>query len=234
MLEISHLYGGWGDTIVNEDIGMTVATGETVAIVGRNGVGKSTLLELLIGRARRREGEITLNGTPLSSLPIQERVRHGLGFVPQSREVFRSLSVDEHLGLTVKPGRWTPATVLELFPSLGARRHNLACHLSGGEQQMLAIGRALVGNPKVLLMDEPSEGLAPIVVERLVAALKEVTADRSVSLLLVEQRIDIAIDMATRCLVMERGRIVREASSAELASAPEKFASLLGLEALVG
>ena len=229
ILELRGLHGGWGQTTVVEDLDLSVHPGETVAILGRNGVGKSTLLELIVGRAQRQSGSIRLCSTEISALPIHSRSASGLGFVPQEREVFKSLTVDEHLAIAKRPGRWTTDKVLELFPFLAQRRRAFGDQLSGGEQQMLAIARALVGNPLMLLMDEPSEGLAPIVVEHLVTALRQVIESQSLAVLLVEQRTDIALDMAERCLIMERGRIVHEAASMALKNADD-LAQRMGLQ----
>jgi len=231
MLEIRDLHGGWGPTLIVEDFSLSLAAGETVSIIGRNGVGKSTLLELIIGRADRRHGEILLRGEDISALPIHDRVSRGIGYVPQQREVFPSLTVDEHLAIAARPGRWTKDAAFDLFPSIAERRHSLGRHLSGGEQQMLAIARALLTNPSVILMDEPSEGLAPVVVEQLVAALQKLVGNDALAVLLVEQRIDIALDMSSRCVVMDRGRIVHEGTSAAMRSGAGNLGELLGLGA---
>ena len=230
MLEIRGLTGGWGPTTVIEEIDLSVNAGETVAVIGRNGVGKSTLLELIVGRAQSRAGSIRLGTIELMPLRTFQRSDAGLGYVPQEREVFASLSVQENLAVATRPGRWNQAAVLALFPSLAPRLASLGRQLSGGEQQMLSIARALIGNPRVLLMDEPSEGLAPVVVEQLVHAIHAVAADGSLAVLLVEQRIEVALDISTRCLVMERGRIVHEEASAALRAHPERVSALMGLE----
>jgi branched-chain amino acid transport system ATP-binding protein len=229
MLEISKLSGGWGPTMVVEDLSLDVAGGETVAILGRNGVGKTTLLELLMGRAQRRDGSIRLGDGDIAQRPIHERAQRGLGYVPQGREVFPSLTVKEHLDIAQRPGSWTVPRVVDLFPRLGERLTSHGNQLSGGEQQMLAIARALLGNPRVLLMDEPFEGLAPIIVEALVDSIRKIVASGSVALLLVEQRVDIALDLSHRCVVMDRGRSVFEGESASLAGDEERIAGLMGL-----
>jgi branched-chain amino acid transport system ATP-binding protein len=229
MLEIRHMTGGWGPTTIVEDVSVTVADGQTMALIGRNGVGKSTLLELIANRARRVSGTVRLNDEDISTLPTHERARRGLGYVPQQREVFASLTVKEHLAIAQRPGRWSEAAVLELFPSLAMRMRSRGAELSGGEQQMLAIARALLGNPSVLLMDEPSDGLAPIIVEQMVHAMRALVDDGSLSILLVEHRIDVALDLATRYLIMDRGRVVHSGATADLRRRQEELPQMMGL-----
>lgn len=229
-LEVQSLCGGWGPTTVVDGISLTVNAGEVVAIVGRNGVGKSTLLEVIVGRAQRHSGTIRIGGVDIASWPIYLRSRLGLGYVPQEREVFKSLTVRENLTVAQRPGTWNTTTAFDLFPSLSARQHNLASQLSGGEQQMLSIARALVGNPRVLIMDEPSEGLAPVIVEQLIEALTAIARDGSMAFLLVEQRVDVALEVSSRCLVIDRGQIAHEADSAVLRRNPERMSDLLGLQ----
>ena len=229
MLDLRMLRGGWGPTLVVEDLNLQVESGETVAIIGRNGVGKSTLLELAVGRAQRRSGGILLGGVDIAHLRTHERARRGLAYVPQGREVFPSLTVAEHLQVAARSGEWPVKRVLELFPRLGERLPSYGNQLSGGEQQMLAIARALLGNPRVLLMDEPFEGLAPIIVEHLVHSIQRIVRSSSLAVLLVEQRVDIALDLSHRCIVMDRGRKVFEGASAQLAGDEERIAGLMGL-----
>ncbi len=229
MLEVRSLTGGWGPTLVVENLDLQVAQGETLAIVGCNGVGKTTLLELLIGRAQRRGGVIRLDGLEVSAWPSHQRALRGMGFVPQEREVFPSLTVREHLQIAARPGDWTVQGVIDLFPRLGERLGSYGNQLSGGEQQMLAIARALLGNPKLLLMDEPFEGLAPIIVEHLVQSIRRIVASGSLSLLLVEQHVHIALALSDRCMVMDRGRCVFEGRSQELAHDEDRVAALMGL-----
>jgi branched-chain amino acid transport system ATP-binding protein len=171
-----------------------------------------------------------LEGQDISTWPIHKRWQLGIGYVPQAREVFPSLTVRENLGVATRPGRWTAGAVLDIFPALRKRMGNFGNQLSGGEQQMLSIARALVGNPKLLLMDEPSEGLAPIVVELLADAIRRVSADRSLTVFLVEQRVDIALDICDRCLIMDRGRIVHDGRSDALKAQPALLEGLLGFE----
>jgi branched-chain amino acid transport system ATP-binding protein len=230
VLEIAGLSGGWGSTTVIEDLSLRVEAGETVAIIGRNGVGKTTLLELVVGRAQRRSGTISIDGCEVSSSRVFVRSQQGLGYVPQNREVFPSLTVAENIEVAKRPGRWDEAGLYDLFPALKERRQSLGRLLSGGEQQMLAIARALIGNPKILLMDEPSEGLAPVVVEQLIDSIRAVVASASLAVLLVEQRTDIALDLSRRCLVMDRGSFIHEAPSAALRNDPARIAELMGLE----
>jgi branched-chain amino acid transport system ATP-binding protein len=229
MLELQQLTGGWGPTTIIENVSLSIAPGETTAVIGRNGVGKSTLLELIANRAHLASGSIILDGKDVSGLATHRRARLGVGYVPQAREVFSSLTVDEHIDISERPGRWTRSTVLDLFPSLAARLSSRGGQLSGGEQQMLAIARALLGNPKVLLMDEPSEGLAPVVVEHLVHAIRAVAAERSMAILLVEQRIDVALDLADRYVIMDRGRIVSEGTTDELRERQDELPAMMGL-----
>lgn len=229
MLDLVDVSGGWGPTLIVENVTLSLERGERVALLGRNGVGKSTLLELIVGRARRHSGVIRVGERAVSELPIHERARAGLGYVPQSREVFPSLSVREHLEIAARPGAWSIGRVIELFPRLEERRASLGSQLSGGEQQMLSVARALIGNPSVLLLDEPFEGLAPVVVEMLVASLGRICSEGSLAMLLVEQRVDIALGLSERCLIMDHGHLVWDGDSEQLRADPLQVASLMGL-----
>ncbi len=182
-----------------------------------------------MGRAHRHSGEILMAGVDMANERTYRRSERGLAYVPQEREVFPSLTVRENLGIASRPGPWTEERLLAVFPALAARTRSLGCQLSGGEQQMLSIARALIGNPKVLLMDEPTEGLAPVVVEQLVAAIRSVTAGNVLTVLMVEQRVDVVLELSSRCMIMDRGRIVHEATSAELRNNPGRLAGLIGL-----
>ena len=228
-LQLTGVVAGYGETVVLEGLEFGLAQGEAASLIGRNGVGKTTLLATVIGATTQHGGEIRLNGRALTGLSIHARARLGLGFVPQEREIFPSLTVAENLSVAARPGRWNLANVLALFPPLADRLDNRGNQLSGGEQQMLSIGRALMGNPKVLLMDEPSEGLAPVIVEELQRVLEELRRDGDLTILLVEQNTRIALDFAHRCLVMDRGRIVFDGASAELQADADRLHRLIGV-----
>lgn len=230
-LKLDAVHAGYGETVVLEDVDLSIAGGECVSVLGRNGVGKSTLLETVMGHTTLHQGEIRLNEKPITRTPVHDRVIQGLGYVPQEREVFPSLSVEENLAVAARPGDWSVARVYDLFPQLRNRRTNRGNQLSGGEQQMLAVGRALMGNPTVLLMDEPSEGLAPVIVEELTAGLSKLRDETGLTILLVEQNSRLALAFAPRCLVMSRGRIIHDGPSADLACDEARLASLLGVEA---
>jgi branched-chain amino acid transport system ATP-binding protein len=227
-LELDAVFAGYGETVVIEDIRLALAEGATLSIIGRNGVGKSTLLATIMGHTNLHGGSVLLEGQDISALPIYRRVDAGLGYVPQEREIFPSLTVKENLDVAARPGHWTQKTVFDLFPRLAERTDNRGNQLSGGEQQMLAIGRALIGNPSVLLMDEPSEGLAPVIVEELARAVKRLT-ETDMALILVEQNTRLALEMAPRVIVMDRGRIVYDGPSEILQRDPAKLDQLIGV-----
>ncbi len=231
ILKIENLSAGYGETVVLEGMDFEIRQGGCVSILGRNGVGKTTFLETIMGHTTLHEGSVALFGTEISHQQAHRRVAHGLGYVPQEREVFPSLSVGENLEVAARPGEWTLARVYDLFPQLMARKTNRGSQLSGGEQQMLAIGRALMGNPRVLLMDEPSEGLAPVIVEALQAGMVRLRDEAGLSIILVEQNSHLALGFAERCLVMNRGRIVHDGPSAVLNADKDLLRRLLGVEA---
>jgi branched-chain amino acid transport system ATP-binding protein len=230
MLEVRGLCGGWGETTVIENLNLTISRGESVALIGRNGVGKTTTLELITGRAQRHAGNIYLDGQDLSETRTYIRSRAGIGYVPQEREVFGSLTVRENLSVARRPGLWTEERLFALFPSLAERASSVSGRLSGGEQQMLSIARALRGNPRLLLMDEPTEGLAPVVVEQLTDTIRQINRTGELAVLIVEQRVDLALELTDRCLVMDRGRIVADAPSAQLAGQDSMLSAIIGLQ----
>ena len=229
VLDLDNVRAGYGETVVLEDIRLALAPSETVSIIGRNGVGKTTLLATIMGHTTLHSGRVSLHGKDISSLATYRRVTAGLGYLPQEREIFPSLTLRENLEVAARPGTWTMETVYELFPRLAERAENRGNQLSGGEQQMLAIGRALIGNPSVLLMDEPSEGLAPVIVEELARAVKRLSQTSGLAIILVEQNSRLALDIAPRALVMDRGRIVFDGPSETLRNDPAKLEQFIGV-----
>jgi branched-chain amino acid transport system ATP-binding protein len=228
-LELDNVSAGYGETVVLENIRLALDDSETLSIIGRNGVGKSTLLATIMGHTTLHGGRLLSHGKDISKVETYRRVGAGLGYVPQEREIFPSLTLRENLEVAARPGAWTIKTVYELFPRLEERAGNMGNQLSGGEQQMLAIGRALIGNPTVLLMDEPSEGLAPVIVEELARAMKRLAAAGGLALILVEQNSRLALDIAPRAVVMDRGRIVYDGASETLRKDPAKLEQLIGV-----
>ena len=232
-LSVEDLVAGYGPTIVLDGISFDLPPGGTLAVLGRNGVGKSTLLASLMGFTNRHRGTIRCGDQPIETMPSHRRNRLGLGYVPQEREIFPSLSVEENLLVAARPEGWTLDAVYRLFPAIEERRNNSGNRLSGGEQQMVAIARALVGAPKILLLDEPTEGLAPIVVDALSDALARVRDEAGLSIILVEQRVDLALGFARDAIVLDRGRIVYRGSSADLHADEATKARLLGVAGTV-
>jgi branched-chain amino acid transport system ATP-binding protein len=228
-LELRHVSAGYGETVVLEDISLTLAPGEHVSVIGRNGVGKTTVLATVMGHTTLHGGEVTLGGTSLNRVPVFRRALRGLGFVPQEREIFPSLSVRENLEVGARPGPWNQKRVFELFPNLAMRLSNMGHQLSGGEQQMLSIARALLTNPTVLLMDEPTEGLAPVIVEALTAVLLRLRGESTLSTVLVEQNTRVALTFSARIIVMDKGRVVYDGESSALRADPELLARLIGV-----
>ncbi len=218
LLRLEGVTAGYGESIVVEDASLAVDEGECVALLGRNGVGKTTLLVTILGLTRFRRGEIRWRGADIAALPAHRRARAGLGWVPQGRRLWPSLTVHENLACVARPGPWTLDKAYALFPRLAERRGHGGAQLSGGEQQMLAISRALVTNPRLLLLDEPMEGLAPIVVQELARVLRDLATEASIAMLLVEQHAELALASSSRAVVMERGRVVHDGPSRELAA----------------
>ena len=229
LLNVQALSAGYGEAVVLSNISFTLGEGQTLALLGRNGTGKTTLINTLAGATRQHAGSITLGRAMLHKLPSHERVAAGIGWVPQERNIFKSLTVDENLTAVACPGAWTPTRVYGLFPRLAERKTNLGTQLSGGEQQMLAVGRALVLNPKLLLLDEPLEGLAPIIVEELLKAIRRITREEGLSAIIVEQHPQAILKISDSAVVLDRGTVVHYGSAQELREQPELLDQLLGV-----
>jgi branched-chain amino acid transport system ATP-binding protein len=233
LLKIDALSAGYGEAVVLNNISLTLGEGQTLALLGRNGTGKTTLINTLAGATRQHGGSITLGGgssaVALHKMPSHERAAAGIGWVPQERNIFKSLSVDENLSAVARPGAWTPERVYGMFPRLAERKSNLGTQLSGGEQQMLAVGRALVLNPRLLLLDEPLEGLAPIIVEELLRAIQRITRDEGLSAIIVEQHPQAILKISDSAVVLDRGTVVHAGTALELRQRPELLEQLLGV-----
>jgi branched-chain amino acid transport system ATP-binding protein len=227
LLELKAVRAGYGEAVVLDDVALEVPRNGSLAVLGRNGVGKSTLLLTIMGYTRLHQGSVFFDGKDITTLPPHRRAQLGIGWVAQEREVFPSLSVEENLSVAARPGRWQLDTVYRLFPRLEERKANMGNQLSGGEQQMLAIARALMTNPALLLLDEPLEGLAPIIVEELASSLKHLTG---MAMILVEQHTDIALELTQDAVLIERGRIAHRARSAGLARDEATLERLVGLK----
>ena len=219
LLRVESLSAGYGDARVISNLDLRLEDGKSLALLGRNGVGKTTLINSLIGVTTRHGGRVVLGRDDLTRLPPHLRALSGIGWTPQERNIFRSLTVEENLTAVATPGAWTVARVYQLFPRLQERRRNMGRQLSGGEQQMLAIGRALVLNPRLLLLDEPTEGLAPIIVDELLAALREL-ARSGLSMIIVEQKPKKVLPFTDEAIILNRGMIAYSAPSAELLADP--------------
>ncbi len=233
LLRIENLSAGYGEAVVLHDIHLQLNEGETLALLGRNGTGKTTLMDTLVGATTQHGGQIHLGGTPIQHLPSHVRADAGIGWVPQERNIFKSLTVHENLTAVERPGRssraWTPERVYEMFPRLAERKTNLGTQLSGGEQQMLAVGRALVLNPRLLLLDEPLEGLAPIIVEELLRAIARITREEGLSAIIVEQHPQAILKISHRAVVLDHGKVVHASDAATLQQDPELLDRLLGV-----
>jgi branched-chain amino acid transport system ATP-binding protein len=229
VLELRQVSAGYGETVVIEQIDLALAPGECISIIGRNGVGKTTLLATIMGQTVLHAGDIVFGGQKLNRIPCYRRALAGIGFVPQEREIFPSLTVRENLDVAARPGHWTPSRVFELFPRLKERLDNAGNQLSGGEQQMLAIARALLTNPTILLMDEPTQGLAPILVESLSAVLSKLRIESGLSIVLVEQNSRVALSFSPRTVILDKGRIVYDGESTPLREDADRLAKLIGI-----
>ncbi|HKQ23691.1 MAG TPA: ABC transporter ATP-binding protein [Burkholderiales bacterium] len=216
LLRLDNISAGYGEAVVLEDISLSLAEGDSLALLGRNGMGKTTLLITLMGLTRLHSGAIRLRGTDIGVLPTYRRVHAGLGWVPQERCMFASLTVEEHLTAVARAGHWNLDRVYGIFPKLEERRRNLGNQLSGGEQQMLAIARALMVNPRLLLLDEPMEGLAPIIVREMMSVIRQLVSDGGMAVILVEQHAKLALSLTSQVIVLERGRIAHRSDSASL------------------
>ena len=227
-LVLAGVSAGYGETVVLEGIELGLPDGGSLAVLGRNGVGKTTLLATIMGHTRLRAGSIRFCGHELAGLAPFRRARLGIGFVPQEREIFPSLTVAENLLVAGRPGRWSLDRVYDFFPSLAERRHHRGTQLSGGEQQMLAIVRALMGNPSLLLMDEPLEGLAPVIVDALLGALRRLR-EEGLAMVLVEQHARLALEFAARAVILDRGKVVYDGESRALLDDKRRLAELIGV-----
>jgi branched-chain amino acid transport system ATP-binding protein len=229
LLQVEKLCAGYGEAVVLDDVGFALGEGQTLALLGRNGTGKTTLINTLAGTTRRHSGTITLAGKPLHTLPSHLRAAAGIGWVPQERNIFKSLTVEENLTAVARPGPWNVKRVYEMFPRLQERRGNLGTQLSGGEQQMLAVGRALVVNPRLLLLDEPLEGLAPIIVAELLKAIERITREEGLAAIIVEQHPQAILRISHRAVVLDRGTVVHASGAKELLDSPGLLDRLLGV-----
>ncbi len=229
LLRLEGLRAGYGEAVVLGGISLALDEGESLALLGRNGMGKTTLVNSIVGVTRYRGGAIRLDGRDITRMRPDQRAHAGIGWVPQERNIFKSLTVEENLTAVARPGAWTAARVYELFPRLAERRFNLGNQLSGGEQQMLAVGRALVLNPRVILLDEPLEGLAPIIVEELIAALTRIVRQEKLAAILVEQNAHKILGVTDRAVILERGAIVHQGESAALRADRGVLETFLGV-----
>ena len=235
LLRINGLSAGYGEAVVLHDIHLSLNEGETLALLGRNGTGKTTLMDTLVGVTTQHGGQITLGGVALHGMAPHDRAGAGIGWVPQERNIFKSLTVHENLSAVAREARgtahraWTPERVYELFPRLAERKENLGTQLSGGEQQMLAVGRALVLNPRLLLLDEPLEGLAPIIVEELLRAIARITREEGLSAIIVEQHPKAILKISHQAVVLDHGTVVHSGSAQALLDQPELLDHLLGV-----
>lgn len=233
LLSFSHVHAGYGATTVLDNVSFTLQPGSSLALLGRNGVGKSTLLATIMGATRLHRGVIQVDGRSLAGVAAHRRAAMGLGWVPQDRGIFPSLSVKENLEVAARPGKWTLDRVYELFPRLAERERHMGMQLSGGEQQMLAMARALMLNPRLLLLDEPLEGLAPAVAEQMLATIERLCAEEGLSVILVEQHAEQVLRITRQALVLSRGRVVYDGASSILLDDEPLLRSLVGVGSAV-
>ena len=226
-LRLQGIHAGYGELNILENINIEIPAKTSLALLGRNGVGKTTLMSTIMGHATLHSGSIELFGKPIQSLPVYERSRLGIGYVPQTRDIFPSLTVEENMLVAARPGRWPLERVYELFPRLAERKDNMGNQLSGGEQQMLAVGRALICDPSLLLLDEPLEGLAPVIVQMLMDVIKKLIREENLTVILVEQSAKLALQVTDQVLVLNRGQVTHQGKSSDLLSQPEQLAKLI-------
>jgi branched-chain amino acid transport system ATP-binding protein len=229
LLDVQGLTAGYGEAIVLSDVTFKVPEGQALALLGRNGMGKTTLVNSIIGVTSHMGGTIKLDGRDITGLRPDQRAHAGVGWVPQERNIFRSLTVEENMTAIARPGPWTLDKVYGLFPRLAERRRNLGNQLSGGEQQMLAVGRALILNPRIILLDEPLEGLAPILIAELLTALRKIIREEGLSAILVEQNAQKILGVTDQAIILERGSIVHQGDSAELKANRALLESYVGV-----
>ena len=231
LLRVEGLKSGYGEAVVVQGVSLALEQGQSLALLGRNGTGKTTLLNTLIGVTRRHKGSISLAGQDITLLAPHQRAAVGIGWVPQERNIFKSLTVDENLTAVARPGPWTVERVYEMFPRLAERKANMGNQLSGGEQQMLAVARALVLNPRLLLLDEPLEGLAPLIAQELLGVIARMVREGSMAVILVEQHAHQILPITRQAVILERGRIVHQGASEELTADPALLDRWLGVAA---
>jgi branched-chain amino acid transport system ATP-binding protein len=229
LLRLEGIVAGYGEAKILAGIDLALDQGQALALLGRNGTGKTTLINTIVGHTRRFGGRIWLDGKDVTAFKPHQRARAGIGWVPQERNIFKSLTVEENLTAIAVPGPWDLARIYRMFPRLQERRANMGNQLSGGEQQMLAIGRALMLNPKVLLLDEPLEGLAPIIVQDLMRILSAIIRDEGLSVILVEQNARKALSITHNAVVLERGSVIHSSSAAELLAQDDRIDTLLAV-----